>query len=196
VKFHSIALAVELYLKAAYSKIISVEASVKKGHWIWDLWKSCKEEDSTFLPQYNYKEYICKLGMMHADRNAEGAMAQKGDTQHYLKHRSFYAIAQFGLAPDLKYLGGPLKSRISTVPRLLITPDDYWIPFFSALRAYLGHPQANQRDVIAFIISDPTLTRIGGFRIPRCQGNRVYRVSRVVYKVHCGATLVIVVPFS
>lgn len=154
VNFHAIALAVELYLKAAYSRLTSVDAAVRKSHCIWELWEGCKVEDSSFMPQYDYKEYICRLGMMHADTTGEDAIARMGDTQHYLRHRPFYAIAQSNLAPDLKYLGGPQKSHVSTVPRLLIKPEDYWIAFFSALRVYLDHPQANRRDVIAFAISE------------------------------------------
>jgi hypothetical protein len=105
VKFFAIGHTVELYLKAANTKITGdIERAMKFGHNLKAIWDDCKAKDSAFMPQYKIRNDIYNRDLLLSP--FEGLNAE--DTIHLGNNYELYIIAKH--LPDLKYLGAPLKT--------------------------------------------------------------------------------------
>lgn len=145
VKLFTIGHTVELYLKAAITKITGdIERAINFGHQVKRIWDDCKAKDSGFMPRYEIRDDIYRIDLLN--RPYEGL--SKEDIIHLGNNYELYVIAKH--LPDLKYLGAPLKTMKGTAGLYLIHPHDYWIHFLKDIRHYLGHPAKGRRDIISF----------------------------------------------
>ena len=152
VKFFAIGHTVELYLKAANTKITGdIDRAMKRGHNLKAIWDDCKAKDSAFMPQYEIRDDIYNRDLLLSPY--EGLNAE--DTLHLGNNYELYIIAKY--LPDLKYLGAPPKTMKGEAGLYLIYPNTYWINFLKEMRRYLGHPEEGRRDTILFHIEHSTM---------------------------------------
>ena len=126
--------AVELYLKAVYTKqTCNIDDAIEFRHDIKKLFSACQKNDSNFMKTFNFKT---------------GAT----DTKHFMRDRGFFGIIKhqelFAIADklsDLKYLGAT-KKRISTLS--FTFPNSDWIDFVKEIRLYLKYPPKGARDIL------------------------------------------------
>ena len=152
VKFFAIGHTVELYLKAANTKITGdIERAMKFGHNLKAIWDDCKAKDSAFMPQYEIRDDIYNRDLLLSPY--EGLNAE--DTLHLGNNYELYIIAKY--LPDLKYLGAPPKTMKTEAGLYFLYPNSYWIDFLKDMRRYLGHPEKSGRDTISFHIDRGTM---------------------------------------
>jgi hypothetical protein len=152
VKFFAIGHTVELYLKAANTKITGdIDRAIRFGHQVKAIWDDCKAKDSAFMPRYEIRDDIYNRDLL--PRSVEGLNEE--DRIHLANNYELYIIAKF--LPDLKYLGAPLKTMKGEAGLHLIYPNTYWIDFLKDMRRYLGHPDKSRRDTISFHIDRSTM---------------------------------------
>lgn len=152
VKFFAIGHTVELYLKAANTKITGdIERAIRFGHQIKAIWDDCKAKDPTFMPQYEIRDDIYNRDLLSSP--FEGL--NKEDIIHLGNNYELYIIAKY--LPDLKYLGAPPKTMKGKAGLGLIFPNTYWIDFLKDMRRYLGHPEEGRMDTISFHIDSSTM---------------------------------------
>jgi hypothetical protein len=117
--------AVELYLKAAYTKqTCDIDGAIRFGHDIEKLFAACKKNDPQFMKVFNSKK---------------GAP----DIYNLMKHREFFVIAD--KLSDLKYLGAPRK-KITNIGAEF--QNDDWIEFVREIRLYLKYPSEGDIDTL------------------------------------------------
>lgn len=144
--------AVELYLKAANTKITGdIDRAVGFGHRMKDLWNDCKQKDSTFMPSYELKDSIFNKAFLEENIDT---LYSKPDCLEYLHNQDFYLIAKHLM--DIKYFGAPLKSIKKPYSYTFVSHNPYWIDFFKELRAFLEYPMtgANDHILIALEMGD------------------------------------------
>lgn len=147
VKFFAIGHTVELYLKAANTKITGdIERAIRFGHQIKAIWDDCKVNDSAFMPKYEIRDDIYNMDL----QNRPYERLNQEDGIHLGNNYELYIIAKY--LPDLKYLGAPLKTMKGAAGLGLIFPNDYWIDFLKDMRRYLGHPEEGKMDKISYHI--------------------------------------------
>lgn len=152
VKLFSIGHAVELYLKAAYTKMTgNIKEAIGFGHKIVKIWDDCKKQDPNFLPSYELRHSILKADIFQANLHEQLA---KEDFKHYLENQELYIIAK--ILPDLKYLGAPLKNIKGAWAFGYVFPNPYWIEFFKEIRSYLGYDK-NKLDIISHHLQERDL---------------------------------------
>jgi hypothetical protein len=146
VKLFCIGHAVELYLKASYTKITNnIDKAIRFNHNIYKLFKACKDMDINFMPNHNIIETIINSDILESKFDS----LNLGEELHFefLKNQELYIICK--MLPDLKYLGAPIKSIKGGYSLGWVFPNNYWIYFFREIRKYIGHPEAGKIDVIA-----------------------------------------------
>jgi hypothetical protein len=152
VKFFAIGHTVELYLKAANTKITGdIERAMKFGHNLKAIWDDCKAKDSAFMPKYEIRDDMYNRDLLLSP--FEGL--NKEDTIHLGNNYELYIIAKH--LPDLKYLGAPLKTMKGTAGLYLLYPNHFWTFFLKDIRRYLGHPRKGTRDIISYHIDRSAL---------------------------------------
>jgi len=154
VKFFAIGHTVELYLKAANTKITGdIERTIGFGHKVKAIWDNCKAKDSAFMPQYKIRDDIYNRDLQLSPFKGLNAK----DTIHLGNNYELYIIAKY--LPDLKYLGAPpkIKTMKGDAGLYLIYYNGYWINFLKDMRRYLGHPEEGRRDTISFHIDRSTM---------------------------------------
>jgi hypothetical protein len=145
----SVGHALELYLKAAHTKLFGdFDKALKFGHSVKSLWDACKKRDSAFLPNHEIRDAIFSLDFL-APQVFE--TLSRDDQLHYADHQNLYMIAKH--LQDLKYLWLPWNTwkGWGTTPNagfFYFHHDPYWIALFSDLRGYLGHPEHGFADFI------------------------------------------------
>jgi hypothetical protein len=153
VKLFSIGHALELYLKAGNTKITGdIERAIKFGHELPLIWKDCKENDPTFLPDYELRETVLAHNLL--DQNGYSKLS-KDDAIHFLQNQELYVVVKY--LADLKYLGAPLKRIKGAYALAVVFPNPMWADLFRAFRVYLGHPEAGKLDMLQEHISDSQL---------------------------------------
>jgi hypothetical protein len=145
----SVGHALELYLKAAHTKLFGdFDKALKFGHRVKDLWDACKKGDCAFLPNHEIRDAIFSVDFL--DQQVFKTLS--GDDQlHFIDHQSLYIVAKH--LQDLKYLGLPWKTwknwgTTKNASIFYLHPDPYWIALFSDLRGYLGYPPHGKADFI------------------------------------------------
>ena len=152
VKFFAIGHTVEMYLKAANTKITGdIKRAMKFGHQIKAIWDDCKAKDSAFMPQYEIRDDIYNMDLVPSPYKG----LNKEDTIHLGNNYELYIIAKY--LPDLKYLGAPPRKMKTGAGLYLLYPNSYWIYFLKDMRRYLGHPEEGRMDKISFHIEHSTL---------------------------------------
>jgi hypothetical protein len=150
----SIGHAVELYLKAAHTKIFGdLDAAIRHGHKIRNLWNECRRRDREFMKKYQFREHLFNMDLL------DGSIFERcspDDQTHYMRYQGLYMV--FKHVQDLKYLGLPWKSRQTGDYALAFGhPDDVYVPFFRGLRRYLSYPPPNGADRLQQIVETQTL---------------------------------------
>jgi hypothetical protein len=144
VKLFSIGHALELYLKAANTKITGdIERAIAFGHDIPRIWHDCKLQDPHFLPAHELRESVLERNLV--DFN-DYRRLNKDDLMHFLHDQELYVIAKY--LADLKYLGAPLKRVKGAFGVAYFFPNPRWIDLFKQLRTYLGYPREGHLDII------------------------------------------------
>jgi hypothetical protein len=144
VKLFEIGHALELYLKACHiSRSGDVDAAMRLGHRIPELWRACKSLDSAFMPNHRLRDDILAAPIFQA--NPQHGLAT-ADYLEFLEHQELYLVAR--LLPDLKYLGTRLRTIKGQTGFGFVYPNDSWIPFFAELRRFLKYPDGKQLDMI------------------------------------------------
>ncbi|HKZ55353.1 MAG TPA: hypothetical protein VJ123_07725 [Anaerolineales bacterium] len=134
VKLFSIGHALELYLKAAYTKLSgNIDEAIEFRHDIPKIWAACKTRDSAFLPQYELREVVLARDLLSVDHYST---LEKPDLMHFLQNQELYVVAKY--LADLKYLGAPLKQIEGAYAVGYSFPNPRWIILFRALREYLA----------------------------------------------------------
>lgn len=144
VKLFEIGHVVELYLKAANTKMTGdIKRSIKFGHKIKQIWDDCKSRDKAFMPNYEIRQHVYDSDFMH---NPWNNLFNQDDFMHFVHNQELYITAKH--LPDLKYLGLPPKTMAEPNSMGMVHPSDYWIDFLKELRTYLEYPADNMRDWI------------------------------------------------
>lgn len=144
VKLFSIGHALELYLKAANTKISGdIERAISFGHDIPKIWADCKSRDPTFLSDYELRQSVLSRKLLDVN---DYEQLDKDDLVHFLRNQELYIIAKY--LADLKYLGAPLKKVKGAFALGYSFPNPLWIGLFRQMRSYLGHPQEGRLDLI------------------------------------------------
>ncbi len=152
VKLFSIGHVVELYLKAANTKMTGdINRSIRFSHNIKRIWDDCKAQDPAFMPNYELRDTVFQSDFA----TYHGTNLSNDDHMHYIRNQEFYLITKH--LPDLKYLGVPLKTMRREYSLGLIFPNDYWIRFIKELRLYLSHPRPNTTDRIIDALTEKEL---------------------------------------
>jgi hypothetical protein len=152
VKFFAIGHTVELYLKAANTKITGdIDRAIRFGHQVKAIWDDCKAKDSAFMEEYEIRDDIYDRDLL--TRPYEGLNEE--NRIHLGNNYELYIIAKY--LPDLKYLGAPPKTMKGQAGLALIYPNTYWIGFLKDMRRYLGHPEEGRMDIISFHIDNSTM---------------------------------------
>ncbi len=156
VKLFSIGHALELYLKAANTKIDGdIDKAIKFGHELEELWIDCKAKDPSFLPGYELRPSVLKRNLLQP---ASYSSLDKDDQLHFLKYQELYVVMNH--LADLKYYGTPLKKVKGESSLSMISFNPLWAELFKELRAYLGHPQKGKLDMIQHHIEEGKLPSI------------------------------------
>jgi len=138
--------ALELYLKAAHTKLFGdVEKVIKKGHNIKSLWDECKKRDGAFLPNHEIRGSILKVDFL--DQHVFKTLT-KDDQEHYIRYQNLYLIAKH--LSDIKYFSLPWNSRKKGGEKAVCwtSHDSYWITLFKDIRVYLGYPPKGKADFV------------------------------------------------
>lgn len=152
-KLFSIGHALELYLKAAYSKMTgNVDEAIKFGHNIEKLWDACKNKDPKFLPNYELRTSVISQDILTGPIDK---VLSKDDFFHFLKHQELYIVAKH--LADLKYFGAPLKTVKGAYAFGYVFTNPLWEDLFVELRQYLGHPEKDKLDVLRHHLEDSNL---------------------------------------
>lgn len=143
VKLFAIGHTIELYLKAANTKITKdIDRSVGFGHDLKKIWDDCKQRDPQFMPSREIRESVYKAEILtRTHPNLVG-----DDLKHWFDNQELYIIVKH--LADCKYFGAPLKTIKRAFAYGFIHPNDYWIHFIKEMRSYLGHPARNKLDII------------------------------------------------
>lgn len=152
VKFFAIGHTVELYLKAAYTKITGdIDRAISFGHKVKAIWDACKGKDPAFMPQYEIRNDIYNRDLLPSPY--EGLNEE--ERLHLGNNFELYMIAKY--LPELKYLGAPPKKMKTEDGLYVIYHNGYWIYFLKEMRRYLGHPGEGRKDTISFHIKHSTM---------------------------------------
>jgi hypothetical protein len=152
-KLFSIGHALELYLKAAYSKMTgNVDEAINFRHDIKGLWEACKNKDSKFLPKYELRKSVISQDILGG---AIDKVLSRDDFAHFLKHQELYVVAKHLV--DLKYFGAPLKSIKGAYSLGFVFTNPLWEDLFVELRQYMGHPEKGKLDVLRHHLEDSNL---------------------------------------
>ena len=153
VKLFSIGHALELYLKAAYTKITgNIDQAIGLRHDLPKIWKDCQKEDPAFLPGYELRQSVLDQDLLHGEVYSN---LDKDDRKHFSQNRELYVVAKY--LADLKYLGAPLKNVKGAFALAIVFPNPKWVELFKELRAYLGHPEEGKLDIIQHHIEEGKL---------------------------------------
>jgi hypothetical protein len=143
----SVGHALELYLKAAYTKLsVNLNEAIKFGHDVKRLWDACKERDPTFLQGHELRDSICSADPLVSQRWEK---LSRDDLEHWANHQVLYVVAKH--LQDLKYWGLPwttLENNGAMKSICYLHPDPYWIALFRDLRGFLGYPEHGKGDFI------------------------------------------------
>ena len=153
VKLFSIGHALELYMKATYTKLSGeIDEAIGFRHDIPGIWAACRGRDPGFLPQYQLRESVLARDLLSVEGYSQLA---KDDLLEFLHNQELYVVAKY--LGDLKYLGAPLKKIKGAYALGYSFPNPRWISLFGALRGYLGHPSENKADLIRHHIENGDL---------------------------------------
>lgn len=156
VKLFSIGHALELYMKAAYTKLSGdIDEAVGFRHDIPRIWAACRAKDPGFLPQYELRESVLARDLLSVEDYSQLA---RDDLLEFLQNQELYVVAKY--LGDLKYLGAPLKKIKGAYALGYTFPNPRWIGLFRALREYLGHPSEHKTDLIRHHIENGFLSEI------------------------------------
>jgi hypothetical protein len=148
VKLFSIGHALELYLKASYTKMTgNIKAAIDFRHNVGSLWKACKSLDASFIPGFELRDSVLAGNLLSQN---ETSKLPKEDYFHFLEHQELYVIAKH--LADLKYLGAPLMSVTGAYTLVYMFPNPDWIAIFAAIRRFLQYPDANTHDTIRHVV--------------------------------------------
>jgi hypothetical protein len=152
VKLFAIGHTVELYLKAANTKITDdIKGAMNFRHNLKAIWDDCKAKDSAFMPQYEIRDDIYNRDLLPSP--FEGLNEE--ETLHFGNNYELYIIVKY--LPHLKYLGAP-PTKMKTEGGLYFQYHNrYWIDFLKEMRRYLGHPREGRRDIISFHIDHSSM---------------------------------------
>jgi hypothetical protein len=140
----SVGHAVELYLKAAHTKLFGdINAAIKHGHRIKDLWDACRQENPNFMKGYAFRDHVFSVDFL--DGSVFKHLSSE-DQLHFIENQSLYVV--FKHLQDLKYLGLPWKSRSGPMALGFVHPDPYWTQFVRTLRTHLEYPPRDHADRI------------------------------------------------
>ena len=153
VKLFSIGHALELYLKAANTKIDGdINKAINFRHDLPGLLYDCKKKDPAFLPGYELRQSVLDQDLLQGEVYSN---LDKDDRKHFLENQELYVVTKY--LADLKYYGAPLK-KVKGASFLAMTPLNLqWAELFKELRAYLGHPQKDKLDIIQHHIEEGKL---------------------------------------
>jgi len=153
VQLFTVGHAVELYLKAAHTKLLGdMQKAMRFGHNVRQLWDACKAKDPTFLTGREIRSSVLDVDFLNP---AVRSGLSRGDQMHFVQHQALYIVAKHLM--NLKYLRLPwVPPRRGPAAFGWIFHDDYWIAFFGDLRKYLGHPEKHRRDIIGDLLDDVT----------------------------------------
>ncbi len=144
VKLFSIGHALELYLKACYTKQTGdINKAISFGHDVPGIWAACKAEDSNFLPDHELREPILQRNILDG-KDLESL--PRPDLMHSVKNREFYLVSKH--LADLKYLGAPLKTHKGPYAFGLSPCNPLWATLFHDLRCYLKYPEPHEFDLL------------------------------------------------
>ena len=153
VKLFVIGHAAELYLKAAFVKMTGDrQGAADFRHNMEKLLAACKQEDPSFMPNYELRSRVMAVDMMNS---STWAQLSKPDYHHLGTHQPLYLVAQYLI--DLKYVGLPRPGRSKSqgpTSFAYILPDDYWIGFIKEVRSYLQYPSSAHEDGITRFLGD------------------------------------------
>jgi hypothetical protein len=152
VKLFEVGHCVELYLKAALSKLSTTENAIRYSHKLKDIFNECKKLDGQFLPNYEIRVSIYESNFVNGDFSG----FKESDLEHYFENQELYYISKHLF--DIKYIGAKQHSvdREGTI-WLMSVQNPYWIGFIKELRHYLGWPTLHHRDMIKEIIKTDEL---------------------------------------
>ncbi len=151
----SIGHAVELYLKAAHTKIFGdMDEALKKGHALRDLWNECRQVDPKFMKSYEILDRVYESDLFD---NSIYRNLSKDDQLHFINNQNLYIVLKH--LQDLKYIGLPWKTRPSGQRAMAwFHPDSFWTLFFKEFRAYLNYPPSGHADHIVQILETSRLS--------------------------------------
>jgi len=130
---------VELYLKAAYTKMTGDHRSaINYGHKIKNLLGACQKHTPSFMQGYQIKDDVFNSIKSN----------QIVNDPEYFKHCQLYQIAVW--AGRFKYFGMPqsIDGTEKQTSFICMWPDPYWTGFLKELRTYLGYPEEGKGDRI------------------------------------------------
>jgi hypothetical protein len=134
-RLFSIGHAAELYLKGARLRLTGdLRGTVARGHDVAALLADCQQADPTLLPRYQLRPNILADDKLFSGGDVYERLG-RDDFFHLVEHQELYLVAHMLL--DLKYFGAQMKRHKGALSFAAITPSDYWMRFFSELRAYL-----------------------------------------------------------
>jgi hypothetical protein len=144
VQLFSVGHALELYLKACYTKLTGdIDSAIRFGHNVSEIWFECKARDNNFLPRHELRRSIldCEfLNMTDAER------LPREDLLHFIENQEFYVTCKY--LADLKYIGAPLKKIKGAYALGSVSHNPKWAVLFHDLRSYLGYPREDRTDII------------------------------------------------
>jgi hypothetical protein len=153
VNLFSVGHALELYLKACYTKFTgNIDAAIRFGHNVSEIWFACKKLEKDFLHTHELRRSILEQDLL---RTADVEQLPREDLLHFLANQELYIICKY--LPDLKYLGAPLKKLTGAFGMATASRNPAWAILFHDLRSYLGHPREGRIDIIRYYIEEGEL---------------------------------------
>jgi hypothetical protein len=134
VKIFSVGHALELYLKACYTKLTEdIDRAIRFGHDIPAIWFACKNLDSNFLPGRDLRQRVLETNLLSWN---DYEQLDSDDLLHFLQHQEFYLVCKHLM--DLKYVGAPLKTAKGPMAFGWVSRNPLWADLFHDLRLYLN----------------------------------------------------------
>jgi hypothetical protein len=149
VKLFTIGHAVELHLKAAYTKITGdLIGALRFKHDIKAIWDACKGKNRAFMEEYDIRSSVLESRFLQSPVDIYKTLSND-DFDHLIENQELYTVAK--VLPDLKVfsIGMVRKAPYSLS---FVQPNDYWIPFLRTLRDFLGI----QHQTLANILKEHT----------------------------------------
>lgn len=132
VQLFSAGFALELYLKAAYSKVTGSSDDIAKfGHNIPKIVAQIRVSDGDFLPALKIREDFLGRDLLSGNISDLSIEDQKSLITDIWLYLALVHLA------DLKYLSGPLKSSQGPRAFAFLTHDPAWSSLYREVRKYL-----------------------------------------------------------